>query len=56
MEMICQSSKLKPLKFDGGADPMVYDKWLRRMEDLFEIMECPERFNGTWPPINLKRS
>ena len=23
---------------------MVYDERLRRMENLFEIMECPERF------------
>jgi len=23
---------------------MVYEEWLRRMEKLFEIMECPERF------------
>jgi len=24
-------------------------------EDLFEIMECPERLKGTWPPTNLKK-
>ena len=44
MEMICQFNKLKPPKFEGGTDPMVYEEWLRRMENLFEIMECPERF------------
>jgi len=47
MEMVCQFNTLKPPKFKGGADPIVYDEWLQRMEDLFEIMECPERFNGT---------
>jgi len=56
IEMIRQFNKLKRPKFEGGGDPMVYDEWLRRMEDLFEIMECHERFRGTWPPINLKRS
>ena len=55
MEMIYQFNKLKSPKFEGGADPMVHDEWLRRMEDLFEIMECPERFKGTWAPINLKK-
>ena len=23
---------------------MVYEEWFRRMKNLFEIMECPERF------------
>jgi len=44
MEMICQFNKFKPPKFEGGADPMVYEEWLWRMENLFEIMECPKRF------------
>jgi len=44
MEMICQSNKLKIPKFGGGIDPMVYEEWFRRMKNLFEIMECPERF------------
>ena len=44
MEMICQFNKLKPPKFEGGTDPMAYEEWLRRMENLLEIMECPERF------------
>jgi len=44
IEMISQFNRLKPPKFEGGTDPMVYEKWLRRMENLFEIMECPERF------------
>jgi len=43
MEMICQFHKLKPPKFEGGTDPMVYEEWFRRMENLLEIMECPER-------------
>lgn len=44
MEMICQFNKLKPPKFEGGTNPMAYEEWLRRMENLFEIMECPEGF------------
>jgi len=27
-EMICQFSKLKPPKFGGDTDPMVYEEWL----------------------------
>jgi len=41
MEMICQFNKLNPPKFKGRTDSMVYDEWLRRLEILFEIMECP---------------
>jgi len=44
MEMIYQFNKLKPPKFEGGIDPMVYKEWLRRIENLFKIMECPDRF------------
>ena len=44
MEIICQFNKLKPPKFGGGIDPMVYEEGLRRMENLFEIIECLERF------------
>lgn len=44
MDMICQFNKLKPPKFQGGADPLKYEEWMRRMENLFEIMECPGRF------------
>jgi len=43
-EMICKFNKLKPPKFEGEANPMVYEEWLQRMENLFEIMECPEKF------------
>ena len=42
--MIYQFNKLKPPKFGGGTNPMVYEEWLRRVKILFEIMECPERF------------
>ena len=42
--MICQFNKLKPPKFEGGTDPMVCEEWRRRMENLFEIIEFPERF------------
>ena len=44
MEMICQFNKLKPPKVKGGTNPMVYEEWLRRMGNLFEIMECLGRF------------
>ena len=44
IEMIYQFNKLKPAKFEGGADPMVYEEWLWRMKNLFEIIECHERF------------
>ena len=43
MEMICQFYRLKPPKFEGGTNPMVYEEWLRRIENSFEMMECPER-------------
>ena len=44
LEMICQFNKLKPPKFSGGTDPLAYEDWLRRMEDLFEVMDYPECF------------
>jgi len=37
IEMIYQFNKLKPPKFEGGADPMVYDEWLRRMETYLRL-------------------
>ena len=42
MDMIYQFNKLKPLKFGGGTDPLPYEEWLRRMENLFEVMDYPE--------------
>ena len=44
MDVICQFNKLKPPKFQGGANPLRYEEWIRRLENLFEIMECPDRF------------
>jgi len=44
MEMIYKFNKLNPPKFGDGLNPMTCEEWLRRMENLFEIMECPERF------------
>jgi len=35
LQMICQFNKLKPPKFGGGIDPLAYEEWLRRMENLF---------------------
>ena len=42
LEMICKFNKLKPPKFGGGTDPLAYEEWLRRMENLFEVVDCPE--------------
>jgi len=44
MEYICQFNKLQPPKFQGGSDPLKYEEWVRRLENLFEMMECPERY------------
>jgi len=44
LEMICQFNKLKPPKFGSGTEHLAYDEWLRRMENLFEVMDCPEGF------------
>jgi len=44
LEMIYQFNKLKPPKFSDGTDPLPYEEWLRRMENLFEVMDCPEGF------------
>ena len=42
LKMICQFNKLKPPKFGGGSEPLTYEEWLRRMENLFGVMYCPE--------------
>jgi len=44
MELICKFNKLKPLKFQGGAGPLKYEEWKRKLENLFNIMECPDRY------------
>jgi len=44
LDMICQFNKLKPPRFGGGTDRLAYKEWLRRMENLFEVMDCPEDF------------
>ena len=44
MDMICQFNKLKPPEFLGGANPLKYEEWVRKLKNLFEIMECPKRF------------
>ena len=45
MDMICQLNKLKPRKFQGGVDPLGYREWMQRLENLFEIIDYPARFN-----------
>jgi len=42
--MIRQFNKLKPPRFSGGTYPLAYEEWLRRVDDLFEVMDCPEDF------------
>ena len=46
MDMICQFNKLKPPKFQGGADPLKYEEWMCRLENLFKIMEYPDRYKA----------
>ena len=41
MEMLIKFLKLKPLTFDGAPDPIQYEHWKRKIEGLFEVMECP---------------
>jgi len=43
MDMICKFNKLKPPKYKGRSDPLVYEECLRKMS-LFKIVECLERF------------
>jgi len=44
MDVICQFNKLKPNKFQGGSDPLKYEEWIQKLENLFEIMECPDQY------------
>jgi len=44
IDLICQFNKLNPLKFQGGTYPLKYEEWKRKLENLFDIMECPDRF------------
>ena len=44
MDVICQFNKLKPPKFQGGANPLKYEEWARRLENLFEIIDCPDQY------------
>jgi len=46
MDMTCQFNKLKPPKFLGGANPLRYEEWVRKLENLFEIMERLDRFKA----------
>ena len=46
---------LKPLKFEGGPDPLLYAEWLRKMQNLFAMMKCPKCFKVQLGTINLKR-
>ena len=37
MDVICQFNKLKPPKFQGGADPLKYEEWVRRLETSLKL-------------------
>jgi len=44
MDLICQFNKLNPPKFHGGTEPLKYEECKQKLENLFGIMECPDRF------------
>jgi len=44
VDVICQFNKLKPSKFQGEANLLKYEEWIRRLENLFEIMDCPDQY------------
>ena len=44
MDIIFQFNKVKPPKFQGGANALKYEEWTRKLEKFFEIMECPDRY------------
>jgi len=44
MDWICRFNKLNPPKFQGGTDSFKYEEWKRKLENLFDIMECPDRY------------
>ena len=44
MDWICRFNKLNPPKFQGGTDPLKYEEWRRKLENLFDIMECPDQY------------
>ena len=34
LDMICQFNKLKPSKFQGGADPLKYEEWKWKLDNF----------------------
>ena len=44
VEVLCNFQKLKTPKFEGGLDPLVHEDWIRKTEDLLELIECPPQF------------
>jgi len=44
VEMLIKFLKLKPPPFDRTPDPVQYEYWKRKIEGLFEFMECPANF------------
>ena len=44
MDMVYKFNKLKPPKFEGGPNPLLYEERLRKMQNVFVVMEFPERF------------
>jgi len=47
--------KLKPPKFEAGADPLRYEEWMQRLENLFEIIDYPARFKVALVTYHFKR-
>ena len=44
MDIVYKYNKLKSLKFKGGPNPLLYEEWLRKMQNLFAMLECLEHF------------
>ena len=42
MDMICKFNKSKPVNFERGSDILVYEEWLCKLQNTFEIVECPK--------------
>jgi len=52
MDIISQFNKLKPLKFERGADALRYEEWMQKSKNLFENTECPKNEEKTRLRIN----
>ena len=55
MYMIYQYNKLKPPKFEGGPGPLRYAEWLRKLKNLFEIIDYPPKFKVALSTYQFQR-